>query len=147
MTDREGKTLTEGSDYVVNYQDNNREVGRHKLNVVLQGQYAGSQTMEYTVHPKKTALTKVTGEDDGFTAKWQKRNLQVTGYQLQYSTKKDFSDGGSIKTISSAKTTSTEVYNAKSRRKYYVRVRTYKTGKGGAKIASPWSEAKMVTTK
>lgn len=146
VVDREGKTLVEGQDFTVQYPENNRAVGKHKLSVNLQGQYAGTQTMEYTVHPKKTVLVKVSRDYEGFSAKWQKRKLQVNGYQIQYSMKKDFSDGGKIKTVNSVNRTSTDVENLKSGKKYYVRVRTYKNGAKGAKIASPWSESKMVTT-
>ena len=53
---------------------------------------------------------------------------------------------GKTVTVSSYKTTSKTVKSLKAKKKYYVRVRTYKTV-SGTKYYSSWSKAKSVTTK
>ena len=53
-------------------------------------------------------------------------------------------------TVSKNKTTSKTIKKLKGKKKYYVRVRTYKTVKVNGKsvrIYSGWSKAKAVTTK
>ena len=68
---------------------------------------------------------------------------------MQYSTSSKFKSAKTV-TISKNKTTSKSVSKLSSKKKYYVRVRTYKTVKIGGKsvkLYSGWSKAKSVTTK
>ena len=78
--------------------------------------------------------------------KWKKKTTQVTGYQIQYSTDKNFKKGNKTVTVSKNKTTSKTISKLKAKKKYYVRVRTYKTV-NGKKYYSGWTKAKTVTTK
>ncbi|MGN0521072.1 MAG: fibronectin type III domain-containing protein, partial [Eubacterium sp.] len=72
---------------------------------------------------------------------------QTTGYQIQYSTSSKFtSKTTKTVTVSKNKTTSKTISKLKAKKKYYVRVRTYKIV-SGKKIYSAWSKAKTVTTK
>lgn len=80
----------------------------------------------------------------GFKVSW-KRNSSATGYQVQYSTSSKFKKAKTI-TIKSNKTLSRVVSGLKGKKKYYVRVRCYKTYKN-KKYYSSWSKAKAVTTK
>lgn len=92
--------------------------------------------------PKATSLTSVKSGDDAFTAKWKKASC--SGYQIQYSTDKNFKNAKNV-TVSKSKTTGT-IKKLANKKKYYVRVRTYK--KVDKKCAySSWSAAKTVTTK
>jgi len=94
------------------------------------------------VTPKATSLTSVKAGSKAFTAKWKK--VTCSGYQVQYSTSKTFKSAKTVK-VSSSKL-STTVKKLSSKKKYYVRIRTYK--KVGNKYAySAWSNAKTVTTK
>ena len=70
---------------------------------------------------------------------------QTTGYQLQYSTSSKFK-GAKTVTITKNKTTSKKISKLKAKKKYYVRVRTYKTV-GKTKYYSSWSKVKSVKTK
>ena len=71
----------------------------------------------------------------------------MTGYQVQYSTSSKFTSKTSkTATAKKDKTTAKTVSGLKSKTKYYVRVRTYKTS-GKKKKYSSWSSAKSVTTK
>ena len=80
-----------------------------------------------------------------------KKGTKITGYQIQYSTSKKFEDKKTeAKTITSSKTTSKTISKLKAKKKYYVRVRTYKTVKvdgKNVKVYSSWSDVKKVTTK
>ena len=77
------------------------------------------------------------------TVKWKK--LNCTGYQIQYSTSSKFTNSKTV-TVSSYKTTSKTISKLKGKKKYYVRVRAYKTV-NGTKYYGSWSKAKSVTTK
>ena len=65
---------------------------------------------------------------------------------MQYSTNKNFKPGNKTVTISKNRTTSTTVNKLKAKKKYFVRIRTYKKD-GKTKYYSDWSSIKNVTTK
>ena len=70
-----------------------------------------------------------------------KKAASVIGYQIQYSTRKDFKGAKHVNTRKTSK------YLTKlAKKKYYVRVRTYKTVDGKLYYSS-WSGAKTVTIK
>ncbi len=82
--------------------------------------------------------------------KWKRQSKQVTGYQVQYSINKKFKKGVKTSTIKKYKTTSKTISKLKSKKKYYVRVRTYKTVKingKSTKLYSGWSKTKAVKVK
>lgn len=97
-------------------------------------------------------LNSVKSGEYAFTANYN-RNSGVTGYQVQYSTASNFKGAKTItkkNTKTKAKTYSTTVKNLSGSKKYYVRVRTYKTVKVGKKKVtyySNWSTVKAMTTK
>ena len=135
VKDSKGKTLKNGTDYTVSYPKGMKNVGKYTVKVKLKGNYSGSKSMTYNINPKGTSVSKVTAAKKGFKVTWKKQATQTTGYQVQYSTSSKFKKA---KTVLSAK------------KKYYVRVRTYKTVKIGGKsvkLYSGWSKAKSVTTK
>lgn len=70
----------------------------------------------------------------------------ATGYQLQFATDKKFSKNKKTVTVTKQKTTSVKAAKLKAKKKYYVRIRTYKTVKG-KKIYSKWSAVKSAKTK
>lgn len=95
-------------------------------------------------------MSKVTAGKKQFTAKWSKNTSQTTGYEVQYSTNKNFKSGNNTVNINKNKTTSNTIKNLKEKKKYYVRIRTYKTVKvngKNVKLYSGWSKVKNVTTK
>lgn len=98
-----------------------------------------------TVKPKKTSIKKLSKGKKKFTVTWAKVS-GVKGYQIQYSTDKKFKKNNKSVTVTKQKTTKATVKNLKSKKKYYVRVRTYKTV-NGKKIYSSWSKVKSVKTK
>ena len=104
----------------------------------------GSKTI--VINPVKTSITSLSKGTKSFTVKWAKKTTQTTGYQIQYSTSSTFASGNKTVTVTSNKTTSKTIKSLKAKKKYYVRVRTYKTV-NGVKYYSGWSAKKYVTTK
>lgn len=72
------------------------------------------------------------------------KKVNASGYQYQWSTHKNFKSNFLTKTT---KSTSVTIKTAQSRRRYYVRVRAYKTEPGGKKIYGKWSKVKSVRVK
>ena len=96
---------------------------------------------------KKTSISKLTAGKNYITAKWRKQAYGVKGYEIEYGTKKAFSNGATtIKRASNCDTVSNKLTKLKRRTKYYVRVRTYKTIEG-IDYYSAWSAKKSLTTK
>lgn len=93
--------------------------------------------------PASTTISSVTASDNGFTVKWKKVK-NVTGYKIQYSTASSFKNAKTV-TVNKAGTTSKKVTGLKSKKKYYVRVRTYKTVKKKNTYSS-YTKSKAVTT-
>ena len=149
VKDSKGKALKYGTDYTVTYPKGMKNVGKYTVKVTLKGNYSGSKSMTYNINPKGTSVSKVTAAKKGFKVTWKKQATQTTGYQVQYSTSSKFKNAKTV-TISKNKTTSKSVSKLSAKKKYYVRVRTYKTVKvngKNVKLYSGWSKAKSVTTK
>ena len=104
---------------------------------------AWSATLNSPTLPSATSLTKVTAGSKSFTANWKKQ--AVTGYQVQYSLKSNFS-GAKTVTIKNAKTLKTTVKKLSAKKVYYVRVRTYKTI-SKVNYFSTWSKTYKMKTK
>lgn len=98
-----------------------------------------------TAKPKKTSIKKLSKGKKKFTVTWAKVS-GVKGYQIQYSSDKKLKKNNKSVTVTKQKTTKATVKKLKSKKKYYVRVRTYKTV-NGKKIYSSWSKVKSVKTK
>ena len=71
---------------------------------------------------------------------------RVNGYQIQLATNKKFTKNRKLVTVKKYKKVSKKVTKLKGRKKYYVRVRTYKKV-GGVRYYSPWSKIKTVRTR
>ena len=143
-----GKAL-KSTDYKISYPKGMKNVGKYPAKVTFRGNYSGSKSMTYNINPKGTSVSKVKAAKKGFKVTWKKQATQTTGYQVQYSTSSKFKKAKTV-TISKNKTTSKSVSKLSAKKKYYVRVRTYKTVKIGGKsvkLYSSWSKAKSVTTK
>lgn len=151
VKDSRGKALKNNTDYTVSFSKGMKNVGRYIVTVTLKGNYSGTITRAFDIVPKGTSIYKVTAKKKGFTVKWKKQADQTTGYEVQYSTSSKFSKK-STKTMNTGKSraTSKAVSKLKAKKKYYVRIRTYKTVKingKSVKLYSVWSKAKTVMTK
>ena len=102
-----------------------------------------------TAKPKATKIKKVKGSKKAIALTWAKVK-GVKGYQIQVATDKKFKKNKKTVTIKKQKTTKTTVKKLKAKKKYFVRIRTYKTKKingKSKKVYSSWSKAKTVKTK
>ena len=138
-------TSINSSGYDISYTDNT-DVGTASATVTFKGNYSGTKTLTFTINPPATSLSSVTAKSKGFTLKWKKQASQVTGYEIQYSTNSGFKNGNKTVTIKKAGTVSKTISKLKGKKKYYIRIRTYKTA-GGKTYYSDWSSKKTVTTK
>lgn len=92
---------------------------------------------------KATSLKKVANKKKGQLAVTWKKVSGVSGYEIQYSTSKNFKKKAHIKKLKKASTTKVTIKKLKKKKKYYVRVRAYKTVKG-KKYVSKWSKKKTI---
>ena len=145
VKDSKGTKLKKNTDYTVKYASGRKNVGKYKVTITFKGKYSGTKTLYFKINPVKTSVKKLTAGKKSLKVSITKKSTQVTGYQIQYSTSKNFK-GAKTKTIKSYKTTSTTLKSLKAKKTYYVRVRTYKTVKG-VKYYSGWSTYKYKKTK
>lgn len=106
---------------------------------------AETKVITIKVAPKKAMVKSAKSKDARqLTIRW-KRDAQVSGYEIQYSTSKNFKNAKSV-TVGKNKTTSKSIDNLKSGKKYYIRIRSYKTV-GKTKLNGSWSKTDIATTK
>ena len=129
-----------GQDYKLSYK-NNKAVGIGTVTIIGIGRYGGSISKNFAIIPKGTALVSLTPAAKKMTVKWKKQAAQTTGYQIQYSLDKSFKTGTKTITKKGTSTVSLLISGLKSKKKYYVRIRTYKTI-GTKNYYSAWSALK-----
>jgi hypothetical protein len=146
VVDENGMVI--GSQYYVLKYSSNKKVGTATVMIGLGGnEYSGVVTREFTIAPTATKVSKLVAGKKAVTVKWTAKKTQVSGYEIQYSTSSKFSESSTKSVMVSKKSTSSyKISKLKAAKKYYVRIRTYKTV-GGEKYYSAWSAAKSVTTK
>ena len=94
---------------------------------------------------KSASIKKVKAAKKAILVTWKKVG-GVKGYQVQVATDKKFKKNKKTVNIKKQKTTKTTVKKLKAKKKYYVRIRTYKIA-NGKKVYSAWSKVKSVKTK
>ena len=139
-----GKTLDPAQDYIVVYK-NNTNVGTAEVTITGKGLYKGAVTKNYRIVPRNVKKFKVKGKKKAILVKWTRQKDQVTGYQVQYSLKSNFK-GAKAKRVKQNKTKSLTIGKLKSKKKYYIRIRTYKKI-GTAYYYSPWSKKRSIKTR
>ena len=99
--------------------------------------------VKYT--PAKAKITKLIKGKKSFRIKW-KKTKNASGYQVQYSPKKNFRK--SVKTIRIGKflKKGRKIGKLKSKKKYYVRIRAYRKI-GSRTYYGKWSKVRRVKTK
>ena len=131
VKDANGKVIA-SSNYTVSYAKGRKNYGKYKITVTFNGNYSGSKAIYFEIVPKGTKVSKITAARKSLKVKI-KRKKSVSGYQIQYSLKKNSLTSKTIKKLKAKKT-------------YYVRVRTYKTV-NGKKYYSAWSKVSKKKTK
>ena len=140
-----GIPLKEGTDYTVS-KATAKNVGTGTVEITGKGNFSEKRTVTYRIVPKTPSVTKAKPlRGKKIYVRWKTKKNQVSGYQIAYSVRKNFKSGKVLK-ISKKSAVKKTFKVKKAKKKYYVRVRTYKTVKG-KKIYSSWSKAKVLKTK
>ena len=146
VTVKDGNSKTIAADnYTVKYS-NNKNIGTATITITFSGNYSGTIKQTFKIVPSATKITKTTAKKNSITVKWSKITTKTTGYQIQYSTDKNFKKNVKKITLTSNKTTSRKLSKLKANKKYYIRIRTYKTV-SKTKYYSKWSAVSTVKTK
>ena len=130
--------------YTVTYK-NNKKVGKGTAIIKFRNGYTGTVKKYFKINPKKTAIKKATPGKKQLKVAY-KKVAGVTGYQVQVATNKKFTKNKKTVTVKGAKKTSAIAKKLKGGKKYYVRVRAYKTV-NGKKYYSSWSKIKTANVK
>jgi len=146
----DGKTIS-SANYTTSYSGGCKNVGRYTVSVNFKGNYSGTIKKTINIVPKATGFTRVSSISKGIRVYWGKRTVETSGYQLQYSANSNFSST-TTKTIniSNNQTINKTITNLDPGKKYYVRIRAYKTSKykgESIKLYSSWSKTGAVVTK
>lgn len=125
------------------YYKNNRNSGIGTVQVRGNGKYSRiNQTLTFQILPPKTSLTGLKASGRTFKASW-KKNTQATGYQIQYAADSRFTKERKNVTAGKQTLTNYKVSGLKSKKTYYVRIRSYKKN-GKTVLYSGWSAVKKV---
>lgn len=103
--------------------------------------FCNTTTIYAGVKIRTPSTSGITRSENCIKIKWKKVN-GINGYQIQYSTNKEFKKAKKI-TIKSKTTTSKTIKNIGNSKKYYIRIRSYKKNKG-KNIYSNWSKNKVI---
>ncbi len=104
----------------------------------------GKASTSANVLQDKMTISKARAAKKKATISW-KAKKKLTGYQISYSLNKKFTDE-TIVTIKGAKKKTAVIKKLVSKKKYYVRLRAYKTI-GGVNYTGTWSAVKSVKIK
>ena len=150
IEDITGKKLTAGTDYRLVYSKGRKNPGVYTATLEFCGNYSGKVAKTFTIRPQKTSLKKVTARSRGLRVTWKKQTSQTDGYQIQYSTNRSFKGKAAKIAAAGKKESAKNISRLKGKKKYYVRIRTYKTAKVNGKkktLYSDWSKSKTIRTK
>ena len=100
------------------------------------------KTTVFATNIPSTTITSVKAKSEAFTIKWKKKT-NIAGYQIQYSANSKFKKGNKTIKIKKVKTLSKKITGLKPSKKYYVRIRTYKTVNKKT-YYSNWSKKKCI---
>ena len=100
----------------------------------------GGKSLTYLSAPALSSVKNAKSKT--MTVSW-KTLSGVTGYQIQYSTSRDFSSGNKAVTVKGASNASKVISSLAKNKGYYVRIRSYKTV-SGVNDFSAWSGVKGV---
>lgn len=103
------------------------------------------------IKTKGTSIKDLKSAKKAVTVKWKKQPAKIngshiTGYQIRLATNKKFTKNKKTVTVKGYKNVSKKIKNLKSKKRYYVKIRTYKSV-GGDKCYSPWSKARSIKTR
>lgn len=145
-----GNKITKDKSYKVSYS-NNLNVGKAKVTIKGIGNFTGKVVKYFRIYPKGTTLLKPEPLSKAVRVKWkiQKARMSkthITGYKIRVATNKSFTKNVKTVTVKGYSKVSRKIKNLKAKKKYYVKIRTYKIV-NGKYYYSKWSSYKTFTTK
>ena len=132
-----GRRLSADHDYDISYRDN-IDVGTASYSVTGKGNYSGSLQGSFSIIPAGTTLTDISEDVSSFRVSWKKQDVQISGYQLQYTTDKTFKSGCRIVTVPGVTALTVSLNKIDPDKAHYVRIRTYREV-DGSPYSSGWS--------
>lgn len=125
------------------YYRNDKNSGIGTVQVRGSGKYSRiNKTLTFKILPPKTLLTGLKKANRSFTASW-KKNIQATGYQIQYAADSRFIKERKTVTVGKQSAIRYKISGLKNKKTYYVRIRSYK--RVGKKVLySSWSTVKKI---
>ncbi|MBQ8134353.1 MAG: fibronectin type III domain-containing protein, partial [Clostridia bacterium] len=110
------------------------------------GNYSGTMTKNFTIKPKTVTIKSATSPKTKHLKATWKTDSTVTGYQVTYSTNKNFKSGNKSVTVTKKTSSSTTIKNLTKGKTYYVKVRAYKIV-NNKKVFGAYSTVKTVKIK
>lgn len=144
--DYTGKLIPQ-SEYYLAYEKN-MNTGKAFVTVTFTGElYQGELTKSFIIKPKKQNLSSLKSTKSKQMSVVWKKDTTVSGYELLYSTSSKFSKSKTkTVTITKNSTTSKTIKALTANKKYYVKLRAYKTVDGVKQYGS-YSAVKSVKIK
>lgn len=133
-----GAALRRGKDFQLSFS-NNKKVGKAAIKINGIGSYTGTIRKNFEILPKTAKLVKVKKRKTSLVLKWKKQTVQTDGYEIRYSTSRNFLSAKTKKLyVKNKKATGITIKKLKAKTKYYVQIRTYKKV-SKKKYYSAWS--------
>lgn len=142
-----GKKLKVNKDYTLTYSKGRKNPGVYTVAVKGKSRYTGTVRKTFRINPVGTKLVSMQSPAGGTTLKltWKRPSRAVSGYQLRYSTRKDFK-GAKIQTISGATKTTATLKSLKPGTRYYLQIRSFYRYTKTKSTYSAWSKLTAKTT-
>jgi len=143
-------TLKKGADYDVSYKNNVNVGPKATVYIKGKGRFTGTKTATFCINPKGASIKSLAGAKKAVTVSWNRQTAKmkasrITGYQIQFATDSKFTKNKKTVTVKGYNIAKKKVTGLKAGKKYYVRIRTYKTV-SKVNCWSAWSKTKTVKT-
>ena len=140
-------TISKGTTVTYTDKKANTNGAKYTFKIVAKAS-TGTSTLSKSLATYRVARPAISSLKNSaskkMTVKWGK-NTKASGYQIQYSLKSSFASPKTV-TIGKNSVVSKVIVSLTKGKKYYVRIRSFKTV-SGKKYYSAWSAAKAVTIK
>ena len=149
VKDKAGRYLLPGTDYAVKYESGRKRADRYGVIITFAGNYKGKVRKSFVIRPKTTSMIKAVSDGKGCILRWKKQKTETAGYQIEFATNKNFTDGMFV-SVRNNNITSKSIKRVKAKVKNYVRIRTYKVVRISGerrRIYSEWSAPRTVIPK
>jgi hypothetical protein len=141
----DGEKLKQGVDFEATFS-NNTVIGKAHVVITAKGdRFKGSRKHTFNIVPKSIGQLKLKARKKAITVSWKTGKSYIDGYQIQYARKSSFKGAKTI-SVKGRTAKSKKISRLKAKKKYFVRIRSYKTV-DGARYVSAWSKVKTIKTR